>query len=501
MGRRGRERQPHVGLECRRRGACQPLSRYRSPQRLATLEAVEIERHLQPVGHDRLDSQMASEAQLTQDGLRRPIAGGRISRRLDIEAIKALGWRRISRALHEPAAWVIQLESDRMTRGERAALVLQNERQVHRVARSPDTPVPIEEAFHSLGHRLPAHIEVARGQRIADVELEIAALLSGLTHQQERCACGSQRGQAVSIRARRRQSAVLEVADNELDAGSRRARAQVGGAHEKAPALIALGQQTDVRGYQVALRTRALVIGEVRRIARVGAIRPPRLACVEVLLGIVPVGRLLLVPVFLVAQRGLRGRRLLARLLARARVGGIARRQLQGELEHPARVFAHQLGDIEVVTRPVPGGRRSERYRPAPQKTPDSPHLGSPVQLVDLQELAHVVVEDTQCGHMYRTRIDRLQRDGECLAIGKDHASAYEAHLRLQLSESQRLTKPLFEPIAAIAADAGLECQGRRALCVVLEIHDDRVPLNVSREAAPRQMYQTCQVLPRIEVA
>src|SRR6185437_3638886 len=105
--------------------------------------------------------------------------------RLDFEPVEPLDGGGVDGRLCEPAPRIVELESDRVPRRQpagacRSALstrpVLQNECQMERIARPPHSSLAIEETLHPLGHRLPTDIEVADRQRVARIELQIAAL-------------------------------------------------------------------------------------------------------------------------------------------------------------------------------------------------------------------------------------------------------------------------------------------------------------------------------------
>ena len=290
----------------------------------------EVELDLEPVGHHRFDLHGLSEHAATELRLGSPVAGRRIVGRLQRERVEPADRFGVRDGLDELSLRVVQAHAHRMLGRQRAILVLQHEGEVDVVARPPYPALAIDEALEAGLDLLAADVEMAGGQRAAAVDLEIAFLAAMLGQHIEGRAAGGlagggQLGETVRVGGRGAGRLILEVHHREIDALERLGCLQVGSDHPQLAALVALGDEPDVGGDEVARVAHArgmLVVGVFARILALGPGAAVLVLAVEVL-GIIPAARLLDVEVLTVGERLLFARRH-GVLLLRTAVGGVA---------------------------------------------------------------------------------------------------------------------------------------------------------------------------------
>ncbi len=135
----------------------------------------------------------------------------------------------------------------------------------------------------------------------------------------------------------------------------------------------------------------------------------------------------------------------------------------------------------------------------APQVAADAVQLSAAVQLVGLQELAHVVFINTKCGNLNGIDIDCLKGDAEKFILGQNDALAGEAHPRF-LAHEKHLAGFTAAQLAALAAfDRGIDGNADFPGQVAVRVYLDPVVLNLGVVVTPAQGDQPAQVLALIE--
>ncbi len=429
-GRARREADADVELEVRGRRSVEPLAgdgglegQVLAPQDLARHPEVDLE----PVGDDGLDLEGLAESQPAHEDAGLPVAGrGGLVRR-GPERVERLDGPFRPQGPHEPALRRIELHADGVARRQDLVSVEEDEGQVEGVAGAPDAALAVDRALEALLDGLPADVEMAHRQGRVVAHSEIADVVARLGRDIVGRIGELEDGEAVGVADRLAEGLVLEVEGPHPDPGQGLGRADVGGHDVQRAGRLALGDQPDVGGQEIAADgglgvVAGIVIGVVARVVAAGPVpMSPGIS----FLGVIPVRIAVVSFALLVAERGLLDDGLVAR---GAGIGRVAPVEGQDEAEEAARVLPEQVGHVEVVARDAARDRRviRQRDRLAPEIAPDSGQLFAPAELVDLQELGHVAAEDLEGRHLDGPQIDGLEGHGQAVLARQDGALADE---------------------------------------------------------------------------
>ena len=161
-------------------------------------------------------------------------------------------------------------------------------------------------------------------------------------------------------------------------------------------------------------------------------------------------------------------------------------------------MFAHQLGDIEVVSRPLARHLRGEWQSLAPQHPAHAAEFRRARQCVHLQKLRNVRLENLQRGHLHGACAHCFEGHTERGGVGQDHAIAHEAHLRLGVGELQLEGGGARESVARAAADLGFQRDRHLADHVLVHVQRELVVLDAGGEFARGQAHKSLEVLARV---
>ncbi len=223
------------------------------------------------------------ETRATHQRQRVPVAGGRIGRGLELEGIELSHRLRIRQRLHQLTARIAQFDRDRVVRRQGMCPVLQREREIDRVARTPDAAVAVEISLETRDHGFAAHVEVAHGQRHAVRHAQVALAPAIVGDERERRAARIELHHAIGVGAAAGQHLVLVAHGVDLHARQRLRAVERRGDREQLAALRALGDQADVGSEQVARVADVASVAVVRRLAGIVALVPADVAVVILL--------------------------------------------------------------------------------------------------------------------------------------------------------------------------------------------------------------------------
>jgi hypothetical protein len=162
-------------------------------------------------------------------------------------------------------------------------------------------------------------------------------------------------------------------------------------------------------------------------------------------------------------------------------------------------MFAHQLGDIQVVSRPASRHLRGERQRLAPQHAAHAAEFLGARELIHLEELRDIRLEYLQCGDLHGARAHRFEGHTQRGGVGEDYPGADETYLRFRAGEFQLEAAGAGEFVAAAAADFRFERDDDLAHHVFVHIEREQVVLDTGREFALGQADQPLEILARVD--
>ena len=203
--------------------------------------------YLEAVGLDGLHVQGFVEGAAAHLEVRVPVAGG---------VIGLGGNLVIEEAVHTPgylpgvelAFGGVHFQGGRVAFGQVLALVLEDEREVHRVSRAPDAAFSVHEALDALLNGFSAHIEAAEGAFVAGGDFQVGGAAAGPGHHGEGLSGHAKLRQAFSVRFPGSEFLELVIVHFYAYSGDTLCGDKVCGRHPEGAAIGILGHQAQVAG-------------------------------------------------------------------------------------------------------------------------------------------------------------------------------------------------------------------------------------------------------------
>ena len=202
-----------------------------------------------------------------------PYAGGVIRTCGDLEGVEAVQSSHGDESAVELPTRIVHLQCDGMRVGDALLPVFQDEGDVQRVSRTPYATFAVDEAFQSFLYLLPAGVEAAGGEVFSGHHAQVALLLAVGGADEEGHAVGGDFGKALRIGLSCADGLELEVVDGDVCSFHGAGGEDVADGYPEPVHRIALGDDPQVRGIDIAGgHTAAVHI--IRRMARIVLLPP-----------------------------------------------------------------------------------------------------------------------------------------------------------------------------------------------------------------------------------